>query len=201
MRHLKSGRALDVKPAHRRAIMRNAVTSLLEHEQIRTTLAKAKELRKPLDRMITLAKRGDLSARRQALAFVESKEGMKRLFGELAERYKERKGGYSRILQLGTRRGDGAPMVLMVLVDSPGDPFSEAKKPRRRLGARRGKQTLDQVAEQVQESPAAEKAAQAAAAAETPPKAEAEVKPKRVPEPETAAVAEAKSKGKSKSKK
>jgi large subunit ribosomal protein L17 len=152
MRHLKAGRALGVKPAHRRAIMRNAVTSILEHEQIRTTLAKAKELRKPLDEMITLGKRGDLNARRQALAFVESKAGMKKLFGELAERYKERKGGYSRILPLGPRRGDGAPLAIMMLVDSPGDPFSGAKKPKRKAPARGKKPTLDQVAEQVQES-------------------------------------------------
>ena len=186
MRHQKSGRALDVKPAHRRAIMRNAVTSLLEHEQIRTTQAKAKELRKPLDHMITLAKQGDLSARRQALAFVESKEGMKRLFGELAERYKERHGGYSRILPLGTRRGDGAPLVLMVLVDSPGDPFSEAKKTtRRKAGGRRGKRTLDQVAEQVQDAqvPAAGASSEGAAgeASSTGAKPKAESKPKRKP--------------------
>jgi large subunit ribosomal protein L17 len=158
MRHLKSGRALDVKPAHRRAIMRNAVTSVLEHEQIRTTLAKAKELRKPLDHMITLGKRGDLSARRQALSFVESKEAMKKLFGELAERYKERKGGFSRILPLGPRRGDGAPLAMMMLVDSPGDPFSEAKKPKRKTPARRAKKTLDEVAEKVQEHPPAAEA-------------------------------------------
>lgn len=158
MRHLKSGRALGVKPAHRRAIMRNAVTSVLEHEQIRTTLAKAKELRKPLENMITLGKRGDLGARRQALAFVETKEAMKKLFGELAERYKERKGGYSRILPLGPRRGDGALLAMMMLVDSPGDPFSEAKKPKRKAPARRAKKTLDEVAEQVQDKPPAAEA-------------------------------------------
>jgi len=158
MRHQKSGRALDVKPAHRHAIMRNAVTSLLEHEQIRTTLAKAKELRKPLDKMITLGKQGDLSARRHALSFVKSKEAMKKLFGELGERYKERSGGYSRILKLGPRRGDAAPMVLMMLVDGPTDPFSEAKKPKRNAPKRRAKKTLDQVAEQVKEAkPAAAK--------------------------------------------
>lgn len=147
MRHQKSGRALGIKPAHRHALMRNAVTSLLEHGQIQTTLAKAKELRQPLDKMITLGKRGDLSARRQALAFIKSKEAMKNLFGDLAERYKERPGGYSRILALGPRRGDAAPMALMMLVDSPGDPFSEGKA--KRTPARRRRKTIDQVAEKV----------------------------------------------------
>ena len=149
MRHQKSGRALDIKPAHRHALMRNAVTSLLEHGQIRTTMAKAKELRKPLDRMITLGKRGDLSARRQALAFIKSKEAMKNLFGDLAERYKERAGGYSRIMALGPRRGDAAPMAIMILVDSPGDPFSESKA--KKAPARRRRKTVDQVAEKVSE--------------------------------------------------
>jgi len=151
MRHQKSGRALGIRPAHRHALMRNAVTSLVEHERIRTTEAKAKELRKPLDHMITLGKQGDLSARRQALGFIKSKEAMKKLFGELAERYKERGGGYSRILPLGPRRGDGAPLVLMMLVDGPNDPFSEAKKPKRKAATRREKKTLDQVAEQVKD--------------------------------------------------
>jgi len=147
MRHQKSGRALGIKPAHRHALMRNAVTSLLEHGQIRTTLTKAKELRRPLDKMITLGKRGDLSARRQALAFIKSKEAMKNLFGDLAERYKERPGGYSRILAIGPRRGDAAPMAVMILVDSPGDPFSEGTA--KRTPARRRRKTIEQVAEKV----------------------------------------------------
>jgi large subunit ribosomal protein L17 len=147
MRHQKSGRALGIKPAHRHALMRNAVTSLLEHGRIRTTLTKAKELRGPLDHMITLGKRGDLSARRQALAFIKSKEAMKNLFGDLAERYKERPGGYSRILATGPRRGDAAPMAIMMLVDGAGDPFSETKA--KRPPARRRRKTLDQVAEKV----------------------------------------------------
>src|SRR5574341_1575154 len=118
MRHLKAGRALGVKPAHRRALMRNLVTSLLEHGRVQTTLAKAKEVRRPLDRMIALAKRGDLHARRQALSFVKSKAAMANLFGDLAQRYAGRQGGYSRILPMGPRRGDAARLALIMLVGS-----------------------------------------------------------------------------------
>ena len=127
MRHLKSGRALGVKPAHRRAMMRNLVSSLIEQEQIKTTLARAKEMRTPLDHMITLGKKGDLSARRQALTFVKGKVAMAKLFGELAERYAERPGGFSRILRLGPRRGDGAEMVVILLVGNPNDPFADVQ--------------------------------------------------------------------------
>ncbi len=157
MRHLKSGRALGVKPAHRRALMRNLVTSVLEHGQVRTTLAKAKELRKPLDHMITLGKRGDLHARRQALSFVKSKEAMANLFGDLATRYAERHGGYSRILTLGPRRGDAANIALVMLVGSEGDPFVEVGKAKARATRKRkAKSTLQEVSEQAKgETPAA----------------------------------------------
>ena len=136
MRHLKSGRALGVKPAHRRAMMRNLVTSLLEHEQITTTVARAKEMRKPLDKMITLGKKGDLPARRRALSFVKTKKAMTALFNELPERYAERPGGYCRIVRVGRRRGDGAEMALIQLVDAPNDALAHAEKPtaRRRDG-------------------------------------------------------------------
>jgi large subunit ribosomal protein L17 len=149
MRHLKSGRALGVKPAHRRAMMRNMVTSVLEHGRIKTTVARAKELRKPLDQMIGLGKQGDLAARREALRFVKSKAAMASLFGELAERYRERPGGYSRILRLGPRRGDGAELALVQLVGAESDPFADDKKPRRRRGAKQPKAVLEQVAEDV----------------------------------------------------
>ena len=150
MRHLKSGRALGVKPAHRRALMRNLVTSVLEHGRIQTTLVKAKELRKPLDHMITLGKRGDLHARRQALSFVKSKEAMANLFGDLATRFAERAGGYSRILPLGPRRGDAANMAVLMLVGSEGDPFVEVGKAKARAPRKRkAKSTLQQVPEAV----------------------------------------------------
>jgi large subunit ribosomal protein L17 len=181
MRHLKSGRALGVKPAHRRAMLRNMVTSLLEHGRIKTTVTRAKELRKPLDQMITLGKQGDLAARRQALGFVKSKAAMANLFGDLAERYKERHGGYSRILRVGPRRGDGAELALVLLVGGESDPFADEKKPRRR-GARQPKAVLEQVAEEVGEAApkgkgGSSKAAGKAAKADAAGKADAAEKP------------------------
>lgn len=150
MRHLKAGRRLGVTTAHRRAMMRNLVTSLVEHEQIKCTLARAKELRKPLDKMITLGKRGDLHARRQALKFVKSKEAMAALFGELAERYKDRNGGYSRIIKLGARRlGDGAEMVIIQLIDGPNDVLSEVKKKSSQKQSKPSKDILQEVSQEI----------------------------------------------------
>jgi large subunit ribosomal protein L17 len=117
MRHRNAGRKLGRTSAHRTALLRNMVTSLLEHERIETTDAKAKELRRVADRMITLGKRGDLHARRQALRVVRSDEVTSKLFGPLAERYKTRPGGYTRILKLRTRPGDAAPVSIIELVD------------------------------------------------------------------------------------
>lgn len=117
MRHRNAGRKLGRTSAHRTALLRNLVTSLLEHEQIETTDAKAKELRRVADKMITLGKRGDLHARRLALRVVRNDEVASKLFGPLAERYKERPGGYTRILKLRTRPGDAAPISIIELVD------------------------------------------------------------------------------------
>ncbi len=139
MRHLKAGKALGVTPSHRRAMLRNIVTSVLEHGRITTTVTRAKELRKPLDHMIGLGKRGDLHARRQALAFVKSKAAMANLFGELAERYSGRDGGYSRIFKTSHRRkGDGAQMAIVQLVDDENDPFA-GDKPKRKGKPKAGK--------------------------------------------------------------
>jgi large subunit ribosomal protein L17 len=96
--------------------MRNLVTSLLEHERIETTLAKAKELRTEADRMITLAKKGDLHARRQALAFIQDKQVVYKLFAEIKDRYLDRNGGYTKITKLRYRRGDAAPISVIELV-------------------------------------------------------------------------------------
>ncbi len=117
MNHRKSGRKLSRTGSHRKALFRNMVTSLLEHEQIRTTDAKAKELRGIADKMITLGKRGTLHARRQALATIRSKDVTGKVFSELADRYRERPGGYTRIIKLGQRPGDAAPMSIIELVD------------------------------------------------------------------------------------
>jgi len=117
MRHRNAGRKLGRTSAHRLALLRNLVTALLDHERIETTDAKAKDLRRIADRMITLGKRGDLHARRQALRVVKSAEVTSKLFSTLAERYRERPGGYTRVLKLRTRVGDAAPISMIELVD------------------------------------------------------------------------------------
>ena len=126
MRHGKAFRKLSRLSAHRKAMMRNMVTSLFEHEQIRTTDAKAKELRKVAEHMIGLAKEGSLHSRRQALSYVRSKKMVHKLFEELGPRYETRAGGYLHINKLGPRIGDGAPISVVTLVSD------EVKKPRRR---------------------------------------------------------------------
>ena len=116
MRHRKSGRQLGRHTKHRGALFRSLVTSLLEHERIETTEAKAKELRGITDRMITLGKQGDLAARRRALAFIRQKAVVATLFSEVAERFRDRNGGYTRIIHTRRRVGDAAPMVTIELV-------------------------------------------------------------------------------------
>jgi len=116
MRHKVAGRKLDRSTGHRRAMYRNLVTDLLGYEKIITTEAKAKEVRGLAEKMITLGKGGGLSARRQALSFILNKKIAEKVFAELALRYAERPGGYTRITKLGPRLGDGAAMVQLELV-------------------------------------------------------------------------------------
>ncbi len=116
MRHKLAGRKLGRSSAHRRALYRNLVTDLLDYEQITTTEAKAKEVRGLAEKMITLGKKGELHSRRQALSFILDKRVVDKVFDELAQRYTERPGGYTRITKLGPRLGDGAPMVQLELV-------------------------------------------------------------------------------------
>lgn len=113
MRHRVAKTRLSRSTSHRVAMMRNMVTSLIEHERIETTLAKAKQLRGLADRMVTLGKDGSLPARRRALSIVRKKDAVSKLFTTLAERFKERAGGYTRVLKLGFRHGDGASMALV----------------------------------------------------------------------------------------
>ena len=127
MRHLKEGRKLNRTSSHRKALLRNLVTSLLEFEKIETTDAKAKELRKVADKMITWGKRGDLPARRQALRVINDKKIVQKLFNDIAPRFRERGGGYTRILKSGRRRGDNAPLSIIELI-----PQKEAKPTARR---------------------------------------------------------------------
>ncbi len=117
MRHRKKGRKLSRTASHRRAMLRNMATSLFRHERVTTTTAKAKELRPYAERLITLARRGDLHARRLAARKIADKEVLAKLFEDIGPRFAERPGGYTRILKLGHRRGDAAEMALIELVE------------------------------------------------------------------------------------
>ncbi|MGB0748760.1 MAG: 50S ribosomal protein L17 [Magnetospiraceae bacterium] len=117
MRHRHGLRKFNRTKAHRRAMFANMAAALLRHEQITTTLPKAKDLRGVADKMISLGKRGDLHARRQAIAFLRDQEVVRKLFDTLADRYKDRPGGYTRVLKAGFRYGDAAPMAIIELVD------------------------------------------------------------------------------------
>ena len=116
MRHKIAGRGMSRASGHRKALYRNLVTDLLKHEKIVTTEAKAREIRNMAEKMITLGKKGDLSARRRALAFIYDESVVEKVFGDIAKRYAERKGGYTRITKLAPRLGDGAPMAQLELV-------------------------------------------------------------------------------------
>ena len=117
MRHRKAGRKLNRTSAHRRALFANLAKALIEHEQITTTDAKARELRRYAEKLITMGKKGSLAARRNAYAKLRDDSSIDRLFGALAERYKDRHGGYTRIYKLGPRKGDCAEMALIEFVD------------------------------------------------------------------------------------
>ena len=117
MRHRKQGRRLNRSWAHRKAMFSNMANALIKHEQIRTTLPKAKELRPVVERLVTLAKRGDLQARRQPFARLRDDAMVAKLFSTLRERYADRPGGYTRVLKAGFRKGDMAPMALIEFVD------------------------------------------------------------------------------------
>lgn len=128
MYHGKAGRKLGRTSSHREAMFRNMVTSIVKHESIRTTDTIAKEMRKLADNMITLGKRGDLHARRQALAILRDKDTVAKLFGELAERFRNRAGGYTRIVKVGYRFGDNAPISILEYL--PDEKKKEKAKPR-----------------------------------------------------------------------
>ena len=128
MRHQKAGRKLGRNSSHRKAMYRNMVTSLFKHEQIETTDAKAKELKPIAEKIITLAKRGDLHARRIALAYMKDKAVTHRLFEELKDRFLNRQGGYVRVLKKGVRKGDGAPVSIVQLLPGEDEKKKTGKK-------------------------------------------------------------------------
>ncbi|MQT13765.1 50S ribosomal protein L17 [Segnochrobactrum spirostomi] len=133
MRHAKSGRKLGRETAHRKSMFANMASSLIEHEQIVTTLPKAKDLRPIVEKLITLGKRGDLHARRQAISELRDLKSVRKLFETLAPRYKERQGGYTRVLKAGFRYGDGAAVAVIELVDR--DPAAKGAADRARAEA------------------------------------------------------------------
>ncbi|OGR23494.1 MAG: 50S ribosomal protein L17 [Desulfuromonadales bacterium GWD2_54_10] len=129
MRHNNTGRRLGRKTSHREAMFRNMVTSLFNHEKITTTDAKAKEIRSVAEKMITLGKRGDLHAMRLAASYIREKSVVTKLFTSIAPRYKDRSGGYTRIIKLGIRQGDTAPISLIELVEEEMAPKKIKQKP------------------------------------------------------------------------
>ena len=133
MRHGKAGRKLNRTSSHRKAMFANMAASLIKHEQIVTTLPKAKEMKPIIDKLITLGKRGDLHARRQAISQIRDTAMVAKLFDTLGERYKDRSGGYSRVLKAGFRYGDNAPMAVIELVDR--DPEARGAEDRARAEA------------------------------------------------------------------
>lgn len=133
MRHARGYRRLNRTHEHRKALFANMAGSLIEHEQIKTTLPKAKELRPVFEKLITLAKRGDLHARRQAAAMLKEDKDVAKLFAILGPRYKERQGGYTRVLRAGFRYGDMAPMAIIELVDR--DPAAKGAADKARVEA------------------------------------------------------------------
>src|SRR5512136_2034330 len=135
MRHRVGGRKLGRKTPHRISMFRNMVTSLLEHERIRTTLPRAKSIRPLAERMITLGKRETLHARRQALSFIKDPAVVAKLFSTLAPRFADRSGGYTRIIRLGFRDGDGAQMALLELIGSEFTPAKGSEKGGRKAKA------------------------------------------------------------------
>ena len=148
MRHNKSGRRLGRKPDHRQHMMRNMVTSFFENESITTTVTRAKELRKLVDKMITLGKRGDLHARRQALQVIRDPKVVAKVFEMIAPRYAQRPGGYTRMIRIDNRQGDNAPMAMVELVDynTTYNPNSKKKKKTTRRGkAKKAEAVVDTV--------------------------------------------------------
>lgn len=129
MRHLKANKKLGMDASHRKAVLRNMVTSLVEHERIQTTDTRAKELRRIAEKMVTLGKRGDLHALRQAMEVIRLKNVAKKLFEEIAPRYKDINGGYTRIIKIGRRHGDNATLSIIEFTVQKKEEKKEAKKP------------------------------------------------------------------------
>ena len=160
MRHRKAGLKLNRTSSHRTAMFRNMVTSLFKHERIRTTDVKAKELRRWADNLITLAKRGDVHARRQALSIIREKDVVFKLFAEAAERYGSVSGGYTRIVKLGRRPGDAAPISLIELIYSEEGKKKKKRKKKAKVAVKKKQVVETKEAKEKKETASEEKAAE-----------------------------------------
>src|SRR5215470_9459348 len=164
MRHQRTGKKLGRDSSHRRALYANLTAELIEHERIKTTVTKAKAVRPIAEQMITLGRRGDLHARRQAMAYLRSQQVVHTLFADVAPRFKDRAGGYSRIVRLGPRPGDAAEMAYLELVDFSAEEQAEEKAERRRLRLRRRQEQQEREEAEVAAAQQQAEAAQAPAA-------------------------------------
>jgi len=143
MRHKKAHKKLGRTTSHRKAMISNVATSLFEHKQIRTTTVKAKEVRRKVDKLITFAKSGTLADRRQVLRTIRRRDVVKTLFSEIAPTYEDRNGGYTRVIKLGRRRGDGAEMALLELVGFEGIALEKQEKAEQKADKKRRKEEKD----------------------------------------------------------
>jgi large subunit ribosomal protein L17 len=182
MRHQLSGRQLSRNASHRHALMRNMSVSLLRHERIRTTLPKAKELRRVVEPLITLAKRDGDANRRLALARLRDAGVVEKLFAELGPRFRARPGGYTRILRMLPRPGDSAPMALMQLVEGPAAPAAEEPPADSKKSSRRARAAAKETKETKEKPKAGAKSeATRKAASRAQPKGEAKEPPAKAP--------------------
>ena len=182
MRHLKAGTKLNMTASHRKAVFRNLANSLFEHERIKTTTPKAMELRRVVERLITLSKRNDTHAMRLAFAFLRSKETIKKLFTDIGARYKEINGGYTRVVKIGRRKGDAAPMAIIELTQRK-EKEKEKKAEEKKAKAKKGQE------KKAREAKPKEAKAKEEQAKKEKPKKEAKPRKTKTKEAEAEAVA------------
>jgi large subunit ribosomal protein L17 len=183
MRHMKAGTKLNMTASHRKAVFRNLANALFEHERIKTTNPKAMELRRVVERLITLSKRNDTHAIRLAFAFLRNKEMVKKLFTDINGRYTEINGGYTRVVKAGRRKGDAAPMAIIELTQRK-EKESEKKGEEKKAKAKKAKE------KKPKETKAKEAKAKDVSSAEEKPKKESKSRKKKGSEPEAEVVAE-----------
>jgi len=200
MRHRKQGRALSRNASHRRAMLANMAASVLEQERVQTTTAKAKEVRRLVERLITFGKRNDLHARRQAVRVIRNRSVVAKLFGTLADRYADRAGGYTRIIHIGHRQGDAAEMSILELIDrertidvQAAEPKMEQQQPKKtRRSSKEAEPASEAVSEEaIKSEPEVEAASEAEVESEAASEAVTEEAIKSEPEVEAEPASEA----------